>query len=127
MNYTDHRRRAMNKAVKAMYPDIHFTEGKGTPVLECETLPQGVVRIENEDGFIQRVIEHCSRINNLGARTPDYSKAFPIFIRSMELCGTDTRHFYRVNYVSATSQSQQRVSRYIAEGKLFASKDTCNP
>ena len=128
MIYTDQRRRKMNKAVRAMFPDIQFTEGKGIPQLECYLLPRHATRIDSQDDFLGRVQEHCSRINEMGTRVPDYSKAYPVFIHSLELNGKETRQFFRVNYVSISEASMARAARYISEGKLYAvCQDICNP
>lgn len=130
MNYTQQRRRAMNKAVRALYPDIDFYESpNGVPVMECVKLPEGAVRVTDADDFLREVKEHCTRTNDIGLHTTDFSKALPVFIRSMELMERDTRHFYRVNYVSMSELSQRKAAEYIADGKLYAvvNQDTCNP
>lgn len=121
MIYTQQRRRAMNKAVRTMYPDIDFYESPdGIPVMECGQLPKGAALITDTDTFIARVNEHCIRTNEVGLHMTDFGKTLPVFIRSMELTGKDTRHFYRVNYVSASEASQNKAAEYIAEGKLYA-------
>lgn len=124
MNYTQSRRKAMNKAVRSLYPDIDFYESpNGVPVMECGRLPEGAVQIMDADDFLRQVDEHCRKPNEIGLYATDFSKALPVFIRSMELDGknsADVRHYYRVNYVSATEASRQRAAEYIADGKLYA-------
>ena len=121
MVYTQQRRRAMNKAVRAMYPDICFYESpNGIPVMECSTLPEGARRMEDADELFRKVDSHCVRTNEIGMTMPDYGKALPVFIRSMEINGRSTRHFYRVNYVSVSSLSKEKAAQYISEGKLYA-------
>lgn len=124
MVYAQQRRKAMNKAVRALYPDIEFYESpSGIPVMECGRLPEGAVQIMDADDFIGKVKEHCRKSSEIGLYVEDYHKALPVFIRSMELTGlnsADVRHYYRVNYVSATEASRQRAAEYIAEGKLYA-------
>lgn len=124
MNYTQSRRKAMNKAVRSLYPDIDFYESpNGVPVMECGRLPKGAVQIMDADDFLRQVDEHCRKPNEIGLYATDFSKALPVFIRSMELDGknsADVRHYYRVNYVSATEASRQRAAEYIADGKLYA-------
>ena len=121
MIYTQQRRRAMNKAVRTLYPDIDFYESpNGIPVMECGTLPEGAVRILNPDEFLQRVNEHCLQRNDIGLLKTDFHKALPVFIHSMELVGRETRHYYRVNYVSMSGASQQKAVEYIEDGKLYA-------
>ena len=114
----------MNKAVRSLYPDIDFYESpNGVPVMECGRLPKGAVQIMDADDFLRQVHEHCRKTSEIGLYVEDYHKAFPVFIRSMELTGmnsADVRHYYRVNYVSATEASRQRAAEYIAEGKLYA-------
>lgn len=124
MIYTQQRRRAMNKAVRALYPDLDFYESDNSiPVMECSQLPQGAKRMDDADDFFRMVDEHCVRTNDMGMHMADYSKALPVFIRSMMLEGknsADVRHFYRVNYVSVSDASKERAAQYIAEGKLYA-------
>lgn len=121
MIYTQQRRRAMNKAVRALYPNVSFHESPdGIPVMECNTLPQGARRIDIADELFSKVDKHCVRINDMGTHIPDYGKAFPVFIQSMELTDKSVRHFYRVNYVSPSDASKMRAAEYIAEGKLYA-------
>lgn len=124
MIYTQSRRKAMNKAVRSLYPDIDFYESpNGVPVMECGKLPKDAVLITDADGFLRKVNEHCRKSNDIGLHTEDHHKALPVFIRSMMLEGknsSDVRHYYRVNYVSATEGSQQKATEYIAEGKLYA-------
>ena len=114
----------MNKAVRSLYPDIDFYESpNGVPVMECGRLPEGAVQIMDADDFLRQVDEHCRKPNEIGLYATDFSKALPVFIRSMELDGknsADVRHYYRVNYVSATEASRQRAAEYIADGKLYA-------
>lgn len=121
MIYTQNRRRAMNKAVRSLYPDIDFYESPGgIPVMECRTLPSEARRIEYPEDLFDKVKKHCVRINDMGMHIPDFGKAYPVFIHSVELNGRDVHHYYRVNYVSATESSKQRAAEYIAEGKLYA-------
>lgn len=111
----------MNKAVKAMYPDINFYESpNGVPVMECGRLPEGARRIEFSEELSRRIMEDCVHVNEMGMHVPDYGKALPVFIRSMELRGRDVRHFFRVNYVSPSEASMKKAAGYIAEGKLYA-------
>ena len=129
MVYTQQRRRAMNKAVRALYPDIHFYESpNGIPVMECSTLPAGARRMEDSDELFRMVDSHCVRTNEIGMPMPDYGKALPVFISSMEINGRSTRNFYRVNYVSVSDISKGKAAEYINKGVLYAvAKDTCNP
>lgn len=121
MTYTQQRRRAMNKAVRTLYPDLNFYESdNGIPVMECSELPQGAKRMDDADDFLRMVDEHCTRTNEIGLHMEDYGKALPVFIRSMELNGREVRHYYRVNYVSVSEASKERAAQYIAEGKLYA-------
>lgn len=121
MIYAQQRRRAMNKAVRALYPDTKFTESaNGIPVMECSTLPKGAVRMDDACDLFRMVSEHCVREDAMGRQTADYGKALPVFIRSMEINGKAIRHFYRVNYVSVSEASKERAAEYIAEGKLYA-------
>ena len=100
MIYTQSRRKAMNKAVRALYPDIDFYESpNGVPVMECSRLPEGAVRIDFPEDLFTRVDEHCVHVNEMGTPIKDYSKAFPVFIRTMELTGGDVRYFYYINYI----------------------------
>lgn len=114
----------MNKAMRSLYPDIEFYESSnGVPVMECGTLPEGARRIEHPEELLDRVERHCVRTNDMGMHIPDLGKAYPVFIRSVELAGknsSDVRPYYRVNYVSMSDISRQRASAYIAEGKLYA-------
>lgn len=124
MNYTQSRRKAMNKVVRSLYPDIDFYESpNGVPVMECGRLPKGAVQIIDADDFLRQVDEHCRKPNEIGLYTADYHKSLPVFIRSMELVGknsAEVRHYYRVNYVSTTEASRQMAAEYIADGKLYA-------
>lgn len=124
MIYTQARRRAMNAAVRNMYPDIRFHESSnGIPVMECDTLPRGAVRIEDAFELMSRVNEHCVRKDGMGNDMTDYGKALPVFILSFELTGNHSqnkRTYYRVNYVSPSEKSQETAAGYIKDGKLFA-------
>lgn len=121
MVYTQQRRRAMNKAVRELYPDIKFHESEnGVPVMECSELPEGAVKICDAEDFIRSVTAHSLRENSVGLLMTDCSKALPVFIRSMELSGSQVRHYYRVNYVTASECSCQRAVEYINDGKLYA-------
>ena len=124
MNYTQSRRKAMNKVVRSLYPDIDFYESpNGVPVMECGRLPKGAVQIMDADDFLRKVDEHCRKTNEIGLYTADYHKSLPVFIRSMELVGknsAEVRHYYRATYVSTTEASRQRAAEYIADGKLYA-------
>lgn len=121
MVYTQQRRRAMNKVVRSLYPDINFQESaNGIPVMQCSKLPENVRRVDNADDLFQAVDSHCVRTNEYGLVIQDFSKALPVFISSMELSGRDVRHFYRVNYVSVSELSKSRAAQYISEGKLYA-------
>ena len=121
MIYTQARRRALNKALRNLYPNVDFYESpNGIPVMECSTLPEGARRIADADEFISRVKEDCAHLNEMGTRVPNYGKALPVFIHSMELNGNEVQYFYRVNYVSINECSLQRAAEYIAEGKLYA-------
>lgn len=111
----------MNKAVRTLFPDMKFYESdNGIPVMECDTLPEGARRIEEPEILFAAVDDHCRRPIEIGLYEADYSKALPVFIRSMELNGNATRFFYRVNYVSPSKASKQRAADYIADGKLYA-------
>lgn len=111
----------MNKAVRALYPDIYFYESpNGVPVMECRQLPQGAKRMDDADDFLRMVREHCVRADAMGRDIADYGKALPVFIRSMELDGREERYYYRVNYVSISEKSLEKAAEYIAEGKLYA-------
>ena len=121
MEYTNMRRKSMNKALRALYPDIEFREQTSSvPVMVCYTLPQGAERIDSADVLLDKVQKYCIRENEMGLHLPDYSKALPVFILSNELKDGKIQHFYRVNYVSPTEGSQQRAAEYIAQGKLYA-------
>lgn len=124
MIYTQQRRKLMNKAVTAMYPDIEFRENSGSiPVMECDELPPQAIHVFDADDFIRAVKEHCVRTNEMGTRIPDYGKTFPVFIKSIELNGKDssnTRIYYRVNFVSLTEFSLKKAEEYISAGKLYA-------
>lgn len=111
----------MNKAVKAMFPDTEFHENPdGIPVMECGKLPEGARRIEYMEELMEKVDTHCVRINEMGLPVPDYGKAYPVFISSMELRGRDIFRYYRVNFVSPSEGSRQTACKYISEGKLYA-------
>ena len=124
MIYTQQRRRALNKAVREMYPDTTFYESaNGVPMLECYDLPQQMQPVQDTEWFIHQIRTHCSKDIGMGVLKPDYSKTLPVFVLSTELTGDGskhTNHFYRVNYVSATEYSLQKAAEYIAEGKLYA-------
>ena len=124
MIYTQQRRRMLNKAVRAMFPDTEFYESaNGIPVMECHTLPEGAGQILDADDFIRQVKQHCVRANDIDTHVEDYGKTLPVFIRSMELTGDGSsrkEYFYRVNYVSRSEASLQRAAEYIADGKLYA-------
>ena len=129
MIYTYQRRKAMNKVVQDLYPDIVFHEDKDSvPVMTCHELPKEAVRIDDSEDFIQKVEARCSRPNEIGAFISDYGKALPVFILTTELEGREIRHFFRVNYVSMAEASIRWAMERIYEGKLYAViKDTCNP
>lgn len=121
MIYTQQRRRALNRALRSLYPNVDFYESANVvPVMECSTLPEGARLITDADDFIRQVREHCIHRNEMGTSIADYGKTLPVFIRSMELEGREVQHFYRVNYVSINECSLQRAAEYIAEGKLYA-------
>lgn len=121
MIYTQQRRRALNKALRSLYPNVDFYESSnGIPVMLCRVLPQGARRLADADEFIFQVKNHCSKLNEMGTRVYDYGKTIPVFIHSMELNGNEVQHFYRVNYVSINECSLQKAAKYIAEGKLYA-------
>lgn len=124
MNLTQQRRRAFNKAVRNMFPDTTFTESSnGIPVMECSELPKGVYLVDEPVLFFKSVNEHCTHANSTGLKACDYSKALPVFIKSISLEGNNSsviRTFYRVNYVSASKISQQKAAEYISERKLYA-------
>lgn len=124
MIYTQQRRRALNKAVRSMFPDTEFYESpNGIPVMECHTLPEGAIQVMDAEEFISRVRERSVRINDMGTPIPDYGRTLPVFIGSMELKGdgsTRKESFYRVNYVSISELSLMKAAEYIAEGKLYA-------
>ena len=124
MIYTQQRRRSMNKAVRELYPDIDFYESPdGIPVMVCSTLPEGAVQIMDSEDFINRIKNYCRRENEMGTTIIDYRKAYPVFIRSLELGGkslAEARIYFRVNYVSATENSIRKAEEYINEGKLYA-------
>lgn len=121
MIYTQQRRRAMNKVVRSLYPDIEFYESPdGVPVMECEKLPERAVHILSPNEFIQKLDRHCLQKNDIGLMKTDIHKVLPVFIRSTELNGRLERHYFRVNYVSSSQASMQRAIGYIEEGKLYA-------
>lgn len=124
MIYTQQRRRALNKAVKEMYPEIEFKESPdGIPVLECSRLPVQVRIIQDKDLFFHQVHSHCSKDIGMDRIKLDYSKTLPVFILSMELTGEGSRKkrtFYRVNYVSITESSLKKAGEYIDKGILYA-------
>ena len=121
MVYTNIRRKKMNKALRALYPDIEFHEPTASvPVMQCTTLPAGAVLIESMDALTDKVQKYCTRENEIGLHLPDYSKALPVFILSNELQDGRLHHFYRVNYVSPTEGSQRMAEKYIAKGLLYA-------
>ena len=128
MLYTYQRRKALNKAVREMFPEVKFHESaNGVPVMECYTLPQGVVQINDAERFMQQLTQHCSKGEHNGIRIPDFSKTLPVFIKSMELTGDGSRQkeiFYRVNYASISEVSMRKAGEYIAEGKLYAAMPT---
>lgn len=111
----------MNKDTRALFPNIEFTENpNGIPVMECTKLPKGAKRIDSAESFFDKLNRYCVNINEMGTHIPDYNKAIPVFIRSMELNGKDVYHYYRVNYVSLSEISQRQAEQYINEGKLYA-------
>ena len=121
MIYTQQRRRALNKALRSLYHHITFHESaNGIPVMTCKFLPDGARRIADADEFVFQVSRHCRRQNEMGTYVSDYNKVLPVFILSMELDGSDTHFFYRVNYVSVNECSLRKAVEYISEGKLFA-------
>lgn len=124
MIYTQQTRRALNKAVRSMFPDTEFYESpSGIPVMECYTLPEGAKQIMDADEFVSQVRKKAVRINDMGTPITDYGKTLPVFIDSMELKGegsTRKESFYRVNYVSMSEYSLQKAMEYIAEGRLYA-------
>lgn len=128
MLYTFQRRKALNKAVREMYPEVKFYESaNGVPMLECYELPKQVQPVQDKERFVQQIHTHCSKKIGLDMTKPDYSKALPVFISSLELTGDgskQTNHFYRVNYVSITEPSIRKAMQYIDEGKLYAAMPT---
>lgn len=124
MIYTQQRRRALNKAVREMYPEVKFYESpSGIPMLECYELPQQIQQVQDKDWFISRIQNYCSKDIGMGMTKPDYSKSLPVFILSMELTGDGSKrknYFYRVNYVSVTESSLEKAGQYIEHGKLYA-------
>jgi hypothetical protein len=128
MLYTFQRRKALNKAVREMYPEVKFYESaNGVPMLECYELPKQMKQVQDLEWFIHEVRMHCSKKIGLGNLEPDYSKALPVFILSLELTGEGSKqenYFYRVNYVSITEPSLRKAEQYIAEGKLYAALPT---
>ena len=128
MLYTYQRRKALNKAVREMFPEVKFHESaNGVPVMECITLPSSVIQINDADMFFRNLTQHCSKGERNGIRIPDFSKTLPVFIKSMELTGDGSRQkdvFYRVNYVSISEVSMRKAGEYIAEGKLYAAMPT---
>lgn len=124
MLYTYQRRKALNKAVREMFPEVKFHESaNGVPVMECITLPSSVIQINDADMFFRNLTQHCSKGEQNGIRIPDFNKTLPVFIKSMELTGDGSRQknvFYRVNYVSISEVSMRKAEEYIAEGKLYA-------
>lgn len=130
MNYTQQRRRSMNKNVRAMYPNIKFYESTcGVPVMECSKLPKGACLVTDENRFINQVKEFCTHTNEMGVQIPDNNKAYPVFVLSKELNGSQTSYYYRVNYVSCSTESLEQASKYIAEKLLYTApaQDICNP
>ena len=121
MIYTQQRRKELNKATRALFPNIEFNENlNGIPVMECTRLPKGAKRIDSTNDFLDKLNRHCVHINDMGTCIPDYNKVLPVFIRSMELGGKNVHHYYRVNYVSLSEISQRQAEQYINEGKLYA-------
>lgn len=133
MIYTQARRKALNKATRSMHPEVEFYESAdGVPIMECYELPVSAVRVTDQEEFTRKLKEKAVRINDMGTLIPDYGKALPVFIESMELRGNGSsreERFYRVNYVTISEGSLKKAEEYIAEGKLFAvePKETCNP
>lgn len=120
MIFTQQKRREMNKKMKAMYPDIKFTEhSPSIPVMECDELPSDATIITDVDRFIQSLHQKTKRTNEAGITFTDFKKALPVFIRSMELNGNDIRYYYRVNYVTPTDASIVQAIKYIREGILY--------
>lgn len=128
MLYTYQRRRALNKVVRDMYPEVNFYENaSGVPIMECNNLPQGIKQVTETESFIQRIIRHCSKPGCKDTYIPDYSKALPVFIECMQLTGEGSRRvekFYRVNFVSVSEKSLEKAGELIAEGKLYAAMPT---
>ncbi len=124
MIYTQQRRRALNRAVRSMFPGTEFYESPdGVPVLECSALPEGAAQILDAEEFISRMKGKAIRINDMGTPIPDYGKTLPVFIESMELkgeCSARKKLFYRVNYVSLSECSLRKALEYIEQGKLYA-------
>lgn len=120
MIYTQQKRRALNKAAKAMFPDVEFTEPTGIPVMECNGLPSSARLIVDPDDFLARVNDICVRKNTAGMNVPDYGKSVPVFIKSMEYIGNSCRLYYRVNYVSPSLTSQEKAEEYISKGLLYS-------
>lgn len=121
MIYTQQRRKELNKATRALFPNIEFHENlNGIPVMECTRLPRGAKRIDSAEDFLEKLNRHSVRINDMGTCMPDYSKVLPVFIRSMKLEGKNVHHYYRVNYVSLSEISKRQAEQYINKGKLYA-------
>lgn len=133
MIYTQARRKALNKATRSMHPEVKFYESTdGVPIMECYELPVSAVRVTDPEEFTRKLKEKAVRINDMGTLIPDYGKALPVFIESMELRGNGSsreERFYRVNYVTISEGSLKKAEEYIAEGKLYTiqPEDTCNP
>ena len=133
MIYTQARRKALNKATRSMHPEVKFYESTGgVPIMECYKLPIAAVRVTDPEEFTRKLKEKAVRINDMGTLIPDYGKALPVFIESMELRGEGSNRkeqFYRVNYVTISEGSLKKAEEYIAEGKLYTiqPEETCNP
>lgn len=119
MVYTFQRRRALNKVVRAMFPDIKFEEDTdGVPILRTYKLPDNAVQVIEISELLRLIDENCS-INEYGICRTNPNSVLPVFIKGYDISGTEERICWRVNYVLCTEQSKRKAAQYVEEGKLF--------
>lgn len=108
MVYTFLRRRKLNNAFRAMFPDMEVEENKdGVPMLFTNQLPEKAFIVENVSE-IESKIEPC---------TFAWKSVIPVLVKTGMTDKLAER--FLVNYVNMSNDSLMRAKEYIAQERLY--------
>ena len=102
----------MNADVVARYPEVQFSENKGSvPRMQCRKLPANVKEVESLHKLEEQAYLYWK----------DTRQPFPVFLQVGKKSCAQMEVFYEVNYVMwQSAKSMEDAGAYISQRKLFA-------